>query len=618
MSPAASPIRFGSFELDLQSGELRREGLKIRLADQPLQVLALLLEHPGAVVTREQLQKRLWSSDTFVDFEHSLNAAVKRLREALGDSADTPRFIETLPRHGYRLIVPVESRTAEKQEPKPSEVLQPTGKRSRWWWAAAVILAVAAVALLATRRMALRSPALAPVAIHSLAVLPLENLSRDPREEYFSDGMTEALITELGRIRALRVISRQSAMHYKGTTLTVPQIAKELNVDALVEGSAMRDGGTIRISAQLIRVQPEEHLWAQSYERDSRDIIALQRNVARDIALQIQVALTPQERIHLEGSRPRNPNSYDEYLQARYFQARWTKEDARKAFLHAQRAVDLDPNDAASYALLSTTYFTLESFGEVTPEEAERGEAAAAKRALELDDTLAEAHAAIGWVKMVEWDWAGAEKELKRAIELNPGSVSAHTNYSWYLTYLGRHDQAIEEMRKVVDIEPLSVWAQTGMGYRLCRARRYDESIAQFRKTLELEPGNATLHRELAKVLTAKGSYSEAIEEFQRERALYNQQPSPYLVVAYVQVGQHDAAVRILEQNRAYWSEKIPYFLAIAYTGLGEKDKAFSWLEKMYRIHDPRLLQVNVEPGLDPLRADPRFQNLVRRMNLLP
>jgi TolB-like protein/DNA-binding winged helix-turn-helix (wHTH) protein/tetratricopeptide (TPR) repeat protein len=616
MSVASNPIRFGRFDLDLVSGELRKDGRKIRLADQPLQVLTLLLNKPGKLVTREELRQRLWSSDTFVDFEHSVNAAVKRLREALGDSADNPRFIETLHGHGYRFITPVVGLTDEtRTDPVTSDPQEPDPSTRALRWAVIALLLAVAAGSYPVGKWIWQWGHSSQEPIRAIAVLPLVNLSSDPVQEYFSDSMTEALITELSRIRALRVISRQSVMHYKGTTKTVPQIALELNVEAVVEGSALRDGDKIRISAQLIRARPEEHLWAQSYEQDVTEILALQRSVARDIVTHVQVTLTPQEEMHLATSRPRNPKSYDEYLLARFFHAKWTTEDVQKAFVHAQHAAKLDPNDAASQALLSTMYFTLETFGQITPEEAVRGEAVTAKKALELDDALAEAHSAIGWVKMVEWNWGEAEKELKRAIELNPGSVYARTNYSWYLSYVGRHDESIEEMRKVVEMEPLSVWAQTCMGYRFSRARRYDEAIAQFRKMLELEPGNGILHRELAKALTAKGSFAEALEEFKIEGGSSGLRPTPYLVAAHVQLGQRDAAVRILVQNKAYWSEKIPFFLAIAYANLGERDKAFHWLETMYKIHDPRLLQIKGEPGLDLLRGDPRFHNLLLRMN---
>jgi TolB-like protein/DNA-binding winged helix-turn-helix (wHTH) protein/Tfp pilus assembly protein PilF len=613
ISPPSKPVHFESFELDLQSGELRKGGLKIRLGDQPLQVLTLLLNNPGKLVTREELRRRLWSSNTFVDFEHSLNAAVKRLREALCDSAENPRFIETLPRHGYRFIAPVGSTIEPPVEAFASDARKADRQKRLRRALVAALLVIATVSYPVGRWIWRQLYPQPPIRV--IAVLPLENLSRDPNQEYFSDGMTEALITELGQIRALRVISRQSVMHYKGTTKTIPQIARELRADALVEGSALREGNTVRISAQLIRVQPEEHIWAQSYERDWNDVIVLQRSVAREIANHVRVALIPQEQMHLAASRPRDPKSYNQFLMACYFHAKWTTEDTKNSFAYAQRALELDPNDAASYALLSTLYFSLETFGEITPQEAARGQAAAANKALELDDSLAEAHSAIGWVRMVEWNWPDAEMELKRAIELNPGSVFAHTNYSWYLSFIGRHDESIEEMHKAVKIEPLSMWAHNGMGYRLFRARRYDESIEQFHKMLELEPGNGTLHRELATVLTAKGSYVEALEESTIDRTSGGLRPTPYLVAAHVRLGQRDTAVRILEQNKAYWSEKIPYFLAIAYTNLGETDKAFQWLERMYNIHDPRLLQINAEPGLDPLRKDPRFQDLLRRMN---
>lgn len=416
----AQAVRFGSFQLDLRAAELCHDGTKIKLPEQPFQILTELVQHPGEVVTREELRQRLWRSDTFVDFEHGLNTAVKRLREALGDSAENPRYIETLPRHGYRLIVPV-----EKAE---SAISAAANRRQTIWLAVTALLVVAVAAGVVWRQRLLERFRL--VKIESLAVLPLENLSGDPEEEYFADGMTEALITELGKVHALRVISRQSVMQYKGTNKPVPQIARELHVDAVVEGSALRAGEKVRITTQLVQANPERSLWSESYERNLRDVILLQREVTQAIAHEIRVTLTPQERTWVSAARPVNRDAYEAYLKGLFYWSQRTPESLRESSEYFQQSIAKDPGYAPAYASLAEFYSASSQYGVLTSKESLPKAKAAAMKALALDGSLAEAHAALADALVEDYDWKNAETEYRRALELNPGSARVHYLYS--------------------------------------------------------------------------------------------------------------------------------------------------------------------------------------------
>lgn len=445
----AQTIRFGVFEAHLRSGELRKQGLKLKLQEQPFRVLAMLLERAGELVTREELQKELWPADTFVDFDHSLNIAINKIREALGDSAENPRFVETLPRHGYRFIAPVEGspvagRRGDSSPPHaggdtgataitvgaglaPAQRGRPQGaplqKRGR-------VLALAAAACLALaglilafnvgglRERLLRRPA--PARIESIAVLPYVNLSRDPGQENFVDGMTDALITDLAKIGRLRVISRTSVMQYKGAKKPLPEIARELNVDAVVEGTVQRTGDHVQVTAQLLHAPTDRHLWAEMYERDARDVLALQADLARAIARAVQVQLTPYEQARL-AAPPIKPEAFEAYSRGRYHLEKWNAEGSKLAVEYAQRAVRIEPGFAAGYALLAHASIFAGNRAEAK---------AAALKALELDDSLGEAHASLATIRFLhEWDWPGAEREFKRAIELNPNYSEAH---HWY------------------------------------------------------------------------------------------------------------------------------------------------------------------------------------------
>jgi TolB-like protein/DNA-binding winged helix-turn-helix (wHTH) protein/Tfp pilus assembly protein PilF len=641
--PSARLLRFGVFEVDLLAGELRRSGAKLRFPGQPFQVLAILLERPGGVVTREELRKRLWADGTFVDFDHNLNAAINKIREVLGDSAERPRFVETLPRRGYRFIAPVEP-VAPVAPPAPS-VAAVSDRRSamrtsplqRWrGWLLAVGGAVVALAVLVLalnvaglRERLLRTVGAVhepPLQIQSLAVLPLENLSGDPQQEYFADGMTEELITDLGKISALRVISRTSVMRYKGTKKPLPEVAKELNVDAVVEGTVLRSGDRVRITANLLHAPTDRHLWAETYERNLGDVLMLQGEVARAITHEIQIKVTPQEHARLARARPVNPGAHEAYLRGQFFFNKLTKEDLLKAIEYAQQAIRIDPGYAAAYGLLASSYWesSVTGFGDLPNREAAQKTRAAAMKALELDDTLAEAHVGLGSVlDRNDWDWAGAAREFKRAIELNPSFGRAHAMYAFDLMFVGRGAESIREAKRALELDPFSAHSYLTMTLtHYYNVREYDQSLEYARKWLEMFPNNPGGYDWLANNLVAKGLYDEAIEARQKWMTLRRERAEDIAALgrAYEVGGIRGVWRWELERakERSARAEVSPEYFANRYARLGEKDKAFEWLEKGYQQRDHEMAFVRGHPAYDKLRSDPRFQDLLRRMNLPP
>jgi TolB-like protein/DNA-binding winged helix-turn-helix (wHTH) protein/Tfp pilus assembly protein PilF len=616
-------VSFGAYEFNPDSGELRREGMRVRVEGQPLAILEVLVERPGEVVTREELQKRLWPEDTFVDFEHSLNAAVKRLRAALNDSADQPRYVETLARRGYRFVAPVGSGVGERESKK---AVLPAAQASRgfgrrWLWL--VVLAAVCVLGLAgwgwrLRRNRLATHSLPPV--RSLAVLPLQNLSGDSSQEYFADGMTEELIGRLANIHGLRVISRTSAMHFKNTQLSVPEIAKTLGVDAIVEGSVIREGSQVRVHAQLIRGASDEHIWAGEYQREYRSLLSLQEEVARSIAERIEISLTPQERRTLASTSPIDPESYEDYLKGRYYFNQRTLDALNKSIGFFQQAIARTPDYALTYSGLADGYAMLGFRGGFPSKDALSRAKAAALKAIELDDTLAEPHASLAFIAEThEWDWATAEREYKRALELNPGDARAHHWYAGYLMYVGRFDEGIGEAKRARELDPLSLPVNNALAGRLLVAGRAEEALAQVRQTLEIDPYFAPAHQTLGWVYLNMGKRQEAIQEFQQALQLSGTDDKDIkldLGFAYAATGNREQARRILgELKKLHEQRLIPSgSIAVLYGALGELDTAFAWLEKAYQERDPQLTYLKVGRRFEPLHHDARFQLFVRRV----
>ncbi len=638
-------LRFGLFELDLRAGELRKHGLKIRIQEQPFQVLAMLVEHPGELVTREELQKKLWPAGTFVDFDHGLNKAINKIREALNDSAESPRFVETVARHGYRFLAEV--KVADAAPVISSEVATPprtTGEmpngaltvrvtgdhpdlsskpatpkrllRSLQWKISAFV-SVLLLACFAT--WMLHSSSRTSPVIRSIAVLPLESLSSDASQDYFADGMTDELISDLGQISALRVISRTSVMAYKHAHKPLPQIARELNVDAVVEGTVLRSGDQVRITAQLIEASADKHLWSQSYEGELRNTLALQNKVASAIADQIRINLNPQEQAALKKITVVNPEAYESYLKGRYFWNRRTADGFRAALAYFNESIDEDPKYAPAYSGLADTYALLADweYGVMTPKEALPKAKAAAIKALELDSALGEAHNSLAFcLDVFDWDFDSAGKEFRRAIELNPGYATAHHWYASHLIQLGRYDEGIAQMRIAQNLDPLSLIIDADLAEALVIAHSLDESIRQSHKTIEMDPNFALAHNQLAQAYLEKHMNEEAVVELQKAVQLSGDNATcmANLARAYVASGKRSEAVKLLNdlKKRSNPSHSHSSEIAVIYVALGDTDQAMNWLEKGYEERfNPSVL---LRPGFDALRSDPRFEDLMRRI----
>jgi TolB-like protein/DNA-binding winged helix-turn-helix (wHTH) protein/Flp pilus assembly protein TadD len=648
-------VRFGTYEVCFQSGEVRKAGVRIRVQQQPLKLLEVLLEHPGEVVTREELRSRVWPNESFGDFDQAVNIAIAKLRSALGDSAENPRYIETLPKRGYRFIADVsfvdangrirrsEPASVDSTGAEPGNQFQGNGlavppvielapqlqgaglavpARRRLRPTGRVILALAVVLGLAILSVLLvRSRGRRPTAIRSLAVLPLENLSGDPAQNYFSDGMTDELITDLAQISALRVISRTSVMVYKGAHKSLPQIARELNVDAVVEGTVLRAGEQVRITAQLIDASTDKHIWSQSYEGELRETLALQDRVARAIAEQIQINLTPREQAALKSATVVNPQAYESYLKGRYFWSKRTADGLKVALAYFNQAIEEDPNYAQAYSGLADTYALLGDwqYAAMTPKEAYPKAKAAALKAVKMDNALGEAHNSLAFVlDGFDWDLDSGGKEFRRAIELNPGYATAHHWYAWHLALLGQYYQAIAEMKKAESVDPLSLIINADLAELLVLAHSYDEAIEQSRKTIEMDPNFAMAHNQLAQAYLQKHMYDQAIAELQKAVQLSAGSPTciANLARAYSLSGKRSEAMKLLNDLKSSSTARDSHASEVAaiYASLGDRDEAMNWLEKGYAERfNPGVL---IRPAFDPLRSDPRFQHLVQRVGL--
>jgi TolB-like protein/Tfp pilus assembly protein PilF len=461
--------------------------------------------------------------------------------------------------------------------------------------------------------------------VMSLLVVPLENLSNDPAQQYFADGMTEELINRLGRIRALRVISLTSAMTYKGAKKPLPQIAQELKIDSAVEGSVMHSGDRVRITVQLLDAKTDRHLWDDTYERDLRDILSLQSELASSIAREVQVKLTPQEKRRLASAHPVNPAAYEEYTNGRYH---WNKRtpavELKRSIEYFERAIRHDPSYAPAYAGLADAYALLGSVGTddlLRPREAMPKAEAAALKAVQLDDSLAEGHASLAYAKMsYDWDWAGAEREFKRAMELNPGYATAHQWYAHYLLAMGLVNEALAEMKRARDVDPLSPVINVGVGWCLYQARRYDRAIDEYRKALEMNPGFALPHCTMGMAYEQRGSYKEAIEHYKTGFALSGGAifASARLAHAYGASGNRHEAERILDELLRLSKQRyIPaVYVASIYEALGDDNHLMEWVEKAYQERSDYLIYLRTEPSFDKMRFDPRFIRVLRQVGL--
>ena len=624
--PPARVVRFGVIEVDLIARELRKRGLRIKLHGQPFEVLAMLLEHSGEVVTREELQQRLWPSDTFVDFDHGVNAAINRLREALGDSAESPRFIETLPRRGYRFIAAIEPPSVAPLGEATDAAMRAGPKaHPRSFWMGALVVAIILAILIGLNIGGLRDQIFARHSarqIRSIAVLPLVNLSGDSEQEYFADGMTDQLTTDLGKIGALRVISRTSVMQYKGTKKPLTEIGRELGVDAVVEGTVARAGNHIRITTNLVQTSPEKHLWAESYESELGDVLSLQNELAESIAAVVRIKLTAQEQQRLGGgTRSVNPEAYEDYLRGQYFFNKFTPEDDQKALAYFQKAVQKDPNLVSAYVGISNAYQILGNIEIMLPNVAHPLGKQAIAKALEIDPYSGDAHGGLAWrLLYYDWDFVASEKEFKLALELDPNSAVAHQGYSKYFAALGKFPESIKEMKRALDLDPLSLNKLSDYCRVLYYARRYEEALAQCKAALELDPNYPEALDQTGDVYSAMREAVEAHRMYTKATMLFGEDPAVTAAgeKVFERSGMRGFEVWWLDQFREYLkSGKIaPMIPAGVYADLGEKDQAFAWLEKAYARRSHYVIFLGVEPGFDPLHSDPRFADLLRRIGL--
>jgi TolB-like protein/Flp pilus assembly protein TadD len=561
-------VCFGVFEVDFRAGELHKQGIKVKLQEQPLHILQMLLEHPGEIVTRDELRQKIWPADTFVDFEQGLYNSVRRLRDALGDSADSPRFIETLARRGYRFIGAIDV---------PSRLIE------------------------------------------ALAVLPLENLSSDPEQDYFSDGLTESLITTLAKIGGLRVVPRITAMQYKGVRRSLREIARELEVDGIVEGTVLRSGDRVRITAQLVDASQETHLWSESYEQDLRDVLALQAQVAQSIAREIRIKLTVVDQARVADVYPVEPDAYESYLRGRFHWNWRNAEGIRKATQYFQQAIAKDKTYAAAYSGLADCLSALSWWCFVSPDHGSAKAKELSVQALEMNPNLAETHASLAWATLIyDHNFRAAQREFERSLELNPRYAHAHQWLGVYLGLTGRYEEAHAELKQAFRLEPHAIVNQS-LGFLLISNRRYEQAKEQFERALEFDPNFFGAYWGLGAADLHLSRHQAAIAEM--EKALQLSGGAPLFLGAlgdaYAAAGYPEEAHKILHQLREVAKERYvtPYVMAHIHALLGNKEEAIQWLETAYQEHAVYMVWLKTDPHLDNLRLDPRFQDLLRRMN---
>lgn len=612
-APTGDLIRFSGYEVDLRQRLVRFNGVPVAIQDKPLQFLLALLERPGELVSREELRVRLWPTDAFGVFEDGLNTAVRKLRISLNDSVESPRFIATIPRRGYRFIGEVEilaSPMAGVEElALPASV---TTRRSFLWGAVSILVVLAVATFFVIRARQQASPA---HNIRSIAVLPFTNLSGDPSQEYFADAMTDEMTSDLAKIGALRVISRTSAMHYKGTARTMPEIARELKVDGVIEGSVVRTVSRVRITVQLIDARSDVHIWSDSYERDLNDVLALQNELAHTIATQVRAAISPAEE-SLMRPQPVQPAAYEAYLLGRSQLEKWTISGATEGLHYFQHAIQIDDQFALAYVGVAECYSSFMGVDGVGYREGLDRANDALNLAIALKPDMGEAHAMLGSVRMQrDWDFPAAEAEMRKGLALSPGYAAGHHWYSHLLMYLGRFDESMVEARKTLELDPLSPAANLHMGYEYRALREWDRAIEQQKKTLELDPGYVDAHADLGEDYLGKGMYPEAIAELRQAAELVHSDPDyPFyaatLGFALAKSGNTAEARRILGKIGDR-----PDFASFVYAGLGDREKSIALLNEAFRRHT-----VPLDAGfileLDPLRSDPRFNYLLHRVGL--
>lgn len=625
-------VRFHDFELDRDRFELRRTGHRIRLERKPMELLILLTERQGQLVARAEIVERVWGKDFFFDAERGINNAIRKIRAALNDNPEQPRFLETVVGKGYRFIAPIEL-LDQPDAPQPvgkessakvaaatrSAPAQRWVQRSRTAAVLAALLAAALTASLVVVTLRLqRSHAAGTPPVRSIAVLPFTNLSADPNQEYFADGMTEDLVTELGKVGALRVISHTSVNRFKGTKASLQEIARELQVDALVEGVVARDGNRVRVTANLVQANPEKHLWAESYDRDLRNVLDLQSEIARTVADQIKITVTPEERLRLTASRPVDPESHELLLKGDFYIDKWTKPGFERAIQYFEQSLQKEPQNARAYAGLALAYAGLG----ISDPTAYPKEKAAALKALQIDDTLADAHNALAWAKLMnDWDPDNAEREFRRAIELNPNDARAHAWYGIFLAMRGRIEDSLREVKRTRELDPLSL-ANTSLAWRTYfNAREYDKAIEVLQNAADMDPNFISAYYRMIPIYEQTGELDKAIQvleragAFDRENAKEFARRAALLRKAYAAKGARGYWLQQMKLLKPKTKPREAISLAAVYMRLERRDEAFRWLERALNDHVPYLIwEFPASPDFDSLRSDARYADLLRRL----
>jgi TolB-like protein/DNA-binding winged helix-turn-helix (wHTH) protein/Tfp pilus assembly protein PilF len=653
MSPPA--LQFGEFELDSAAFELRRKGKPVRIERLPLEFLFLLVSRKGELVGRDEIAKKLWGDDVFVDTNMAINAVARKARVALRDDADNPKYLLTVPSKGYRFVgtvieeasqpVGLEATAAVPHLPKegkygPPEITPRAPPRISWLrsWRIWPVVAVVALSAWTLWRYVVKPPVAPQAHRIMLAVLPFKNLSGDPNQEYIVDGLTEEILTDFGRLspEQMGVIARTSAMAYKNTDKTIRQIGRELGVDYVLEGSVRIEAGKARVSAQLIQVSDQTHVWAQNFDRDLKNLLEIEDELGQTLAQQVRLNLSPQRQIEFSKMRTANPEAYDLYLKGRFYWNQRTPPAMKQSIEYFQEAIAKDPGFAQAYAGLAEAYNLSYNVGLYSAKESSLQAKAAATRALELDPSIAEAHTALGKVKShYNFDFPGAEREFLKALELNPNSPDAHFFYAnSYLVPMGRMKEAIAENKKALELDPRSLPMNAFLGTVYAWAREYDKAYEQYQLTIKMNQNFPLAHSFLSLVLQGQGRYRESVEEFQKAQVLLG--VSPYEASA-----QAAERLRALEKDgeQGYWQCMLrqalqdakrnpaagwpagrntsPTGFAAIYAMLGDKKSAFYWLDRAYEEREGQVLSlVKVDRAFDSLRGDPRYKALLQKMGL--
>jgi TolB-like protein len=576
-------VVFSNFEADLRSGELRKNGRKIRIQSLPFQLLSILIERPNEVITREEVSRRLWPGNTFVDFDHSIGTAINKLRGALGDSAEEPRYVETLPRRGFRFIGKIEA----TPQPVSAHVCAPL----------------------------IEPPVQPPPSPVRVFVLPFQNFSGNDAQDYFTDGLTEEMISQLGQLngKQLGVIARTTSMAYKNTAKDIAQIGRELAVDYVLESSVRREADQVRITVQLIRVSDQVHVWTNNYDRKVRDSIAVQEEVAREVAQQIDVSLS-----RPETRRPLNPEANEIYLRGRFFLNQWTPDGYNQAASLFNRVVETDPGFAPAYAGIAEAYTFLVITNMLSPQEGWPRIRDAAQKAVELDSTLCEGCLNLAHFRMHMWDWKGADPGFRKAGSLNPSNEKAHRWYAAYLSSVGRHQEAVERVTLSRGLDPLSSITNVEMARELYYGRQYEQAIEAARKAELLDPNYARVHFWMGRAYAQLGKHAEAVTRAERSGSPGSVIQLTEIAYASARAGMPGRSRELLQRlkEHAQHSYVPAYDFAVIHTALGEKEPALDYLEQAYHEHCWAFIVIAVEPRLDPLRSEPRFQTLVQKVGL--